>query len=145
MRVGRLAYLLVGSRRRVALRNLDIGFPDFPERERGRIAGLHFGYLGVAAITQGRVSGASRSSNARLETIRHRERFDRLHAEGHNLIVMVAHFVGLELGGAAFTALIQPGNSGTDQDDAGSVFPGPSAIQDATTGGTAGVSVETAT
>lgn len=46
MGLGHLAYFLVGSRRRVALRNLAICFPDLTENARGRLAARHFGYLG---------------------------------------------------------------------------------------------------
>lgn len=109
MGLGRFAYLMAGSRRRVALKNLEICFPELSDCERRRVASLHFGYLGVAAFTQGLVWGASKKRLARLVKIRDRERFDRLLAEGRNLIVMVPHFVGLELGGAAFTALVHPG------------------------------------
>lgn len=109
MGLGRLGYLLVGSRRRVALRNLAVCFPDLAARALRRLAASHFGYLGVAAFTQGVVWGSSRRRLARIVKIRHRERFDALHRGGTNLILMVPHFVGLELGGAAFTALVHPG------------------------------------
>jgi KDO2-lipid IV(A) lauroyltransferase len=109
MGFGRLAGWLATSRRRVALRNLEICLPQLTRRERRRIAARHFGYLGVAAFSQGLVWGASRRRLARLVKIRHRERFDALQARGRNVIVMVPHFVGLELGGAAFTALVHPG------------------------------------
>lgn len=109
MGLGRLGYLLAGSRRRVALRNLEVCFPELPEGERCRIAGGHFGWLGVAAVTQGVVWGSSRRRLTRLVRIRNRQTFDRLHGAGRNLILMVPHFVGLELGGAAFTALVHPG------------------------------------
>lgn len=107
--LGRLAYFLAGPRRRVVLKNLEICFPDLTEPERRHLAVRNFGYLGVAALTQGLVWGASRRRLKRLVKIRDRDRFDRLHAQGRNLIVMVPHFVGLELGGAAFTALVHPG------------------------------------
>ncbi|MEA3273879.1 MAG: lipid A biosynthesis acyltransferase [Pseudomonadota bacterium] len=109
MGLGRLSYFLAGSRRRVALRNLEICFPELSPRGRSRVAHRHFGYLGVAAFTQGLVWGSSRERLARLVKIRNRERFDDLAQEGRNLIIMVPHFVGLELGGAAFTALVHPG------------------------------------
>jgi KDO2-lipid IV(A) lauroyltransferase len=109
MGLGRLAGRLALSRRRVALRNLEICLPELTARERRRIASRHFGYLGVAALTQGLVWGASRRRLARLVRIRHRERFEELRARRRNLIVMVPHFIGLELGGAAFTALVHPG------------------------------------
>ena len=109
MGLGRLAWVLAGARRRVALRNLEICLPELSPRQRRRVASLHFGYLGVAALVQGVVWGASRKRLARLVTLRHRERFDEPRAQGRNLIIMVPHFVGLELGGAAFTALVHPG------------------------------------
>jgi len=109
MGVGHLGFLLAGSRRRVTLRNLEVCFPELPVSERKRLAALHFGYLGVAAFTQGLVWGGSRRRLGRIVRIRHRERFEALHQAGTNLILMVPHFVGLELGGAAFTALVHPG------------------------------------
>jgi KDO2-lipid IV(A) lauroyltransferase len=107
--LGRLVGRLAISRRRVALRNLEICFPDLSQRECQRLVSAQFGYLGVAAFSQGLVWGASRRRLARLVKVRNRERFDRLHAEGHNLIIMVPHFIGLELGGAGFTALVHRG------------------------------------
>ena len=109
MGFGYAGYLLAGSRRRVALRNLSICFPDLEKGLRRRLAARHFGYLGVAAFTQGLVWGSSRRRLGRIVKVRHRERFDTLHRDGYNLILMVPHFVGLELGGAAFTALVNPG------------------------------------
>jgi KDO2-lipid IV(A) lauroyltransferase len=107
--LGRFAYFLSGVRRRVALKNLEICFPELTKRERRQLARRNFGHLGVAALTQGLVWGASTTRLARLVKIRGREHFDRPHAEGKNLIVMVPHFMGLELAGAAFTALVHPG------------------------------------
>lgn len=106
---GRLAWLVGGPRRRVVLTNLALCFPRLSERERRQLGSRHFGWLGVAAFTQGVVWGASRERLARLVTIRGRERVDEALAAGRNLIVLVPHFVGLELGGAAFTALVHPG------------------------------------
>jgi len=109
MGVGRLGWLFGGPRRRVALKNLALCFPELSDRERRRLGSRHFGYLGVAAFTQGVVWGSSRARLRRLVRLRHRERVDAALAAGRNLIVMVPHFVGLELGGAAFTALVHPG------------------------------------
>jgi KDO2-lipid IV(A) lauroyltransferase len=107
--LGYLGYLLAGSRRRVALRNLEICFPGLYEWERKKIAARHFGYLGVAAFTQGLVWGSSRRRLARIVKFRHRERVEELHRKESNVILLAPHFVGLELGGAAYTALIRPG------------------------------------
>jgi KDO2-lipid IV(A) lauroyltransferase len=109
MGFGFLGYFVARARRRVALRNLSICFPDMAQEEGRRLAARHFGYLGVAAFTQGLVWGSSTRRLERIVKIRHRERFDALHLGRTNLILMVPHFVGLELGGAAFTALVHPG------------------------------------
>jgi KDO2-lipid IV(A) lauroyltransferase len=107
--LGRLSYHLAGSRRRVARRNIETCFPALSERERDRIVARHFGWLGVAAVTQGVAWGISRQRLAKLVKIRGREEIDALLSEGRSVIVMVPHFVGLELGGAAFSALVHPG------------------------------------
>jgi len=109
MGIGCLGYLLVGTRRRVTLRNLALCFPDLMEPARKRLALLHFGYVGVAACTQGLVWVSSRRRLGRIVKFRHRERIDKPLRNGRNLIIMVPHFVALELGSAAFTALIHPG------------------------------------
>lgn len=109
MGLGRLAGRIARERRRVALTNLAICLPELSPQGRAKLASLHFGYLGVAALTQGLVWGAKRQRLARLVRIRHRERFDEPWGQGRNIILMVPHFIGLELGGAAFTALVHPG------------------------------------
>lgn len=109
MGLGRLAGYLARERRAVARANLAICLPDLAPRERERLITRHFGYLGVAALTQGLVWNASRRRLARLVRMQGRDHFDQARAEGRNIILMVPHFVGLELGGAAFTALVHPG------------------------------------
>ena len=109
MGLGRLVGRLARNRRHIVLRNLEICFPQATPRERARLAAQHFGYLGVAALTQGIVWNASCRRLGRIVRILHGERFTDLRDQGRNIIVLVPHFVGLELGGAAFTALMYPG------------------------------------
>lgn len=107
--LGRLGYLLARSRRRIADKNLELCFPDQPLVLRRRLMRRHFGWLGVAALTQGLGWGASRARLRRLVRVRNRAGLDACIAEGRSVIVFVPHFVGLELGGAAFTALVHSG------------------------------------
>ena len=107
--LGRLGYWLAGSRRLVARRNLELCLPELAPAERARLLRAHFGWLGVAALCQGIAWNASRARLARLVQLRHRERIDACIAAGRPVIVLVPHFVGLELGGAAFTALVHSG------------------------------------
>lgn len=106
---GRLGYYLAGSRRQVGRRNLEVCFPDLSPRERDRMLRRHFGYLGQSAFIQGLIWGASRERLRRLVRVVNRERIDECIAAGRPVIVLVPHFVGLELGGAAFTALVHRG------------------------------------
>lgn len=107
--LGRLGYWLAGDRRMVARRNLEICLPETPAADRERILRDHFGWLGVAALSQGVGWGISQGRLGRLVTIRNRGLIDSLIAQRRPVIVLVPHFVGLELGGAAFTGLVHPG------------------------------------
>lgn len=107
--LGRLGYLFAGSRRLVGRRNLEICLPNANPAERERILRAHFGWLGVAALSQGVRWGISRARIARLTRIRNREFIDACIAEGRPVILLAPHFIALELGGAAFTALVHPG------------------------------------
>lgn len=107
--LGRLGWLLAGERRKVARINLALCFPNHSQRERDRIARGHFGWLGVAALAQGVVWGISRRRLRRIVRVVGREIIDARISAGRPVIVLVPHFVGLELGGAAFTALVHPG------------------------------------
>lgn len=107
--LGTLAYPLLGARRQVALINVRCCFPERDAREHRRIVRAHLRYLSVAALSQGICWSASRERLRRLVRIEGRERIDNLCAAGRPVIVLVPHFIGLELGGAAFTALVHSG------------------------------------
>jgi len=96
--IGRLVYVLVRRRRRIALTNLAIAFPDQSEAEREAIAKRHFKAFVISlidrfALWEGpikqlqhmvRVSGWSHLEEAR---------------DAGPLIVLAPHFLGLEAGG----------------------------------------------
>jgi KDO2-lipid IV(A) lauroyltransferase len=107
--IGSLAYPLLGARREVALTNVACCFPELSGRAHRRIVRAHLRYLAVAALTQGICWSASRTRLRKLVRIEGRERIDALCASGRPVIVLVPHFIGLELGGAAFTALVHSG------------------------------------
>jgi len=106
---GWIGYQLAWERRRVARTNLSICLPECDSRTRERLVREHFGWLGVAAVCQGLSWSAPAERLARIVRLRHRERIDAYLAAGRPVIVLVPHFVGLELGGTAFTALVHSG------------------------------------
>jgi KDO2-lipid IV(A) lauroyltransferase len=107
--LGRLGYWLVPGRRRIARINLGLCLPELSAPERERLLREHFGWLGQAAVCQGLSWGASRARLGRIIRVRNREVIDGLLGAGRPIIVLVPHFVGLELGGTGFTALVHPG------------------------------------
>lgn len=96
---GRLLYLVAGSRREVALRNLALCFPDKPEAERRRLAREHFRWLGRSILERSLLWFAPA---ARLKKMIHVEGDVKL-AEHSDRPVMwlVPHFMGLDVAGVA--------------------------------------------
>lgn len=107
--LGRAAYWLVPGRRKVARANLRICLPEKTDAERERLLREHFGWLGLAAVCQGLSWAAPVERLRRIIRLRGREHIDTLIAEGRPVIVLVPHFVGLELGGTGFTAMVHSG------------------------------------
>jgi KDO2-lipid IV(A) lauroyltransferase len=107
--LGRAAYPLTGTRRKIAETNLRICMPEIGDAERRRLLREHFAYLGQAAVCQGLSWAAPARRLKRIVRIENRGHIDALLAAGRPVVVLVPHFVGLELGGTGFTALVHPG------------------------------------
>jgi KDO2-lipid IV(A) lauroyltransferase len=107
--LGRAAHPFAGTRRKVAEINLRICLPELDDAGRRRLLREHFAYLGQAAVCQGLSWAAPVRRLQRIIRIHNREHIDALIAAGRPVIVLVPHFVGLELGGTGFTALVHPG------------------------------------
>ncbi len=107
--LGRIAYPLAGGRRRVAEINLQTCLPELDQRERRRLLREHFAYLGQAAVCQGLSWTASARRLRRIIHIHNREHIDALIAEGRPVILLVPHFLGLELGASGCATQVHPG------------------------------------
>lgn len=101
---GALLHRFAGSRRRVALRNVELCFPDWPAERRAALVREHFGWLGRSLLERGLLWHAS---PARLKTLIHVEG-DVGFAErsGRPVMWLVPHFVALDVAGAS-TQLFQ--------------------------------------
>ena len=97
--LGAVLFVLAGSRRRVALRNLELCFPELSPERRQAIARAHFGWLGRSLLERGLLWYASPERLRRLIRIEG----DVTLAERSERPVMwlVPHFVGLDVAGAA--------------------------------------------
>lgn len=95
---GGLLYLLAGERRRVALTNLKLCFPERSDGERRRIARAHFQALARSLLEHGLLWWSSKARVQKLVRIEGLEHW--LAVAGKPVIWLVPHFVGLDMGGA---------------------------------------------
>lgn len=102
--LGRLFWWLAGSRRRVALRNLALCFPERPAAEREAIAREHFGWLGRSLLERGLLWYAPVE---RLRGLIHVEGDVTLAERSERPVMwLVPHFLALDVAGVA-TQLFQ--------------------------------------
>ena len=96
--VGITLYLLGHERRKVALTNLRLCFPQWTAAERERVARAHFQSVGRAALEHGILWWSSKERIQRLVRV---EGLAHWEAVAHRPVIWLApHFVGLDMGGA---------------------------------------------
>jgi len=99
--LGALLYLLGRERRRVTLTNLTLCFPQMTDEERENLARRHFAAFGRSFIERGLLWW---SSPARLRRIVRIEGMEHIDARmGRPVILLVPHFVGLDMGWTRLT------------------------------------------
>ncbi len=108
--LGRVLWRVAGGRRRVALRNLALCFPDWSAERRRALAFEHFQWLGRSLLERGLLWHAS---PARLRRLIHVEGAPGF-ADTHRgpLMWLAPHFMALDVAGAAIQLFIaRPGCS----------------------------------
>lgn len=88
------------SRRHIAMRNLDLCFPQWSEAERKRVLRENFASSGIALIEMAMSWWWPRSRLSRLAHIEGIEHLQRAQQEGKGVILMALHFTTLEIGAA---------------------------------------------
>lgn len=97
--LGELSYRLMSSRRNIARRNIDACFPELSNFERRRLVHHHFWAAGRAVLGTTVAWFASAERLKRLCRTRGREHLDQALAENRRVILLVAHFVSVQVGG----------------------------------------------
>jgi len=97
--VGRLGWHLVASRRKVALRNLELCFPELGAGERERLAREHFRWLGRSYLERGLLWYASPARLRRL--IRVEGDVGLADRSDKPVMWLVPHFMALDVAGAS--------------------------------------------
>lgn len=107
--LGRMGYLLLPGRRRIARTNLSLCLPELSARQREAILRRQFGWLGVAALSQGIAWHGSPRRLRRLMRLRDEAQTLELLRAGQGAVMLAPHFVALDLAGTAFSERVHPG------------------------------------
>lgn len=108
--LGGLLHRLAGSRRRVALRNVELCFPDKPLAEREALVREHFGWLGRSILERGLLWFGSAKRLQRLMRIEGNIRLSE--QVGQPVMWLMPHFVGLDwVAPALMLNQVKPGAS----------------------------------
>ena len=102
--LGWLLYLIPSERRAIALRNLELCFPELSDRQRRRLARANFVSLGIALFETGMAWWWPRWRFMRLIEVVGLENVEAL--KGQGIMLLGAHFTTLEVGGAAIAGTL---------------------------------------
>jgi len=97
--LGELSYRLMSSRRHIARRNIEVCFPKLNKTEHRRLLHRHFWAAGQALLGTTVAWFASANRLKRLCRTRGREHLDQALAQNRRVILLVAHFVSVQIGG----------------------------------------------
>lgn len=97
--LGHLLYLAVVPRRRVLNINLRLCFPEKPENERRRLARQICVAVTRSMLERGVLWWAPESRIRKLVELHGVDKIRALHAEGRAVVMLVPHFVGLDMAG----------------------------------------------
>ncbi len=98
--LGHLLYLAVIPRRRVLLTNLRLCFPEKSDAERSSLARRVCVAVARSMLERGVLWWASEARIRRLVELNGVDTIRRLHAEGKAVVMLVPHFVGLDMAGS---------------------------------------------
>ena len=113
--LGLLLYRLSRERRQVVLTNLGLCFPGMSEAEKSALTIRHFEAVGRSFIERGLAWWASESRLRRVVRIEHLERLQAL--AGRPVIMLVPHFVGLDICGTRLALEIDAASIYSKQKD----------------------------
>src|ERR1035437_7659114 len=97
--LGLLLYHLGARRRRIVQVNLALCFPELGEMRRTQRAKAHFRALGRSILERSILWWGSRERLSRLIRVEGEETIQALREAGRPILLLVPHFVGLDVGG----------------------------------------------
>lgn len=118
--LGLALWPLATQRRRIALRNIELCFPEWSMRKRRELALAHFHWLGRSLLERGMLWHASPERLRRLIHIEGPASFADTHAGP--VMWLVPHFMGLDVAGAAVQLFIARPGCSIYQEQSNKVF-----------------------
>ena len=106
--LGRLVYRLVGARREVAQRNIEICFPELDEQACADLTRRHFESLGMGVIELGMAWWCSDAEMNRLVTLNGVENILNALEQGNGVLMLSGHFPTTEIAGRPLQPLVPP-------------------------------------
>jgi len=106
--IGRLGHRIGAKRRAISQRNIELCFPDLSVSERDRLALEHFEALGASLMEFALGRWASIEKLRKLTTIHGVENVTKAIDDGHNVILLSAHFTTTEISGRVFRECVPP-------------------------------------
>ncbi|MDB5812888.1 MAG: lipid biosynthesis acyltransferase [Rhodocyclales bacterium] len=98
--LGHLLYVFVGARRRVVMTNLRLCFPELSEAQRRALARRNFVAVTRSMLERGVIWWASERRIRRLVELHGVHQVRAAHAQGRGVVMLVPHFVGLDMAGS---------------------------------------------
>lgn len=96
--LGRLAYYVIPSRRRIAATNLRLCYPDLGDAARQRLLKAHFRSVGQGALETGICWWGRQTKVERLAEVEGLQHLEEAATRGRGIILLSAHTTSLELG-----------------------------------------------
>jgi len=106
--LGRTIRVLLGSRRKVATRNLQLCFPELDDAAREALEIRHFESLGMGVIELGITWWSSQQQVARIAGLKGMEHVRDALAKGNGVLMWSGHFANAELTGRMLEPEVPP-------------------------------------
>lgn len=106
--IGRLMHRLLGKRRHIAQRNLELCFPELDGQELAALARRHFESLGMGVVELGMAWWCSDAEIQRLTTLKGIEYMHDALKQGKGALMLSGHFAATEISGRVLAPELPP-------------------------------------
>ncbi len=106
--LGRCAYVIDGSRRRIALENLAFAFPGRPVKERTALAQSMFAHFGAVLLELIKFGTYTREQMLAAADVEGEERFRQAQRQGRGVLFFTGHFGYWEMQAMSHALTVEP-------------------------------------